>query len=108
MIQVFKAVKGISRVNADDWFDLKDVENMRPTRANTMITESGESKKLYVMNQPSCRLDVWKNFFTVRIVNEWNALPEAAKNATTTNAFKNTYDKFQMSKNSNLEQVDAT
>ena len=107
MIQVFKAVKGISRVNVDVWFDLKDPDNMRPTRANTMITESGETKKSYVMNQSTCRLDLRKNFFSQRVVNDWNALPEDAKQARTTNEFKNIYDRYQSRKYPNSDQVDA-
>ena len=35
-IQSFKAIKGISRVDSEEWFSLiKDPENMRPRRANT-------------------------------------------------------------------------
>ena len=101
MIQVFKAVKGFSRVNAGEWFDLKDPENIRPTRANTTISELGENRKSFIMNIPACRLDVRKNFFSVRVVKEWNSIPEAAKNAKTVNEFKNLYDGFVLSKNNN-------
>ena len=60
------------------------------------------------MNLQSCRLNVRKNFFNAQILTDWNALPEAVKNATTTNSFKNLYDNFKTSKNTNFDQVDAT
>ena len=99
MIQVFKSVKGFSRVNANNWFDLKDPNNLRPTRANTMIDESGESRKSFIMNLPPCRLDIRKHFFCARVVREWNSIPEVAKNANSINEFKNLYDGFESSKN---------
>ena len=99
MIQVFKSVKGFSRVNANNWFDLKDPNNLRPTRANTMIDESGESRKSFIMNLPPCRLDIRKHFFCARVVREWNSIPEVAKNANSINKFKNLYDGFESSKN---------
>ena len=91
-IQTFKAIKGFSRVEPDEWFSLKDPTITRPTRANTVVTELGETMKAHVMNMPVCRLDVRKNFYNVRIVKEWNSLPENAKNAKSINEFKNLYD----------------
>ena len=36
-----------------------------------------------------------ENFFTNRIVNRWNELPDALVQATSLNSFKNAYDKFK-------------
>ena len=93
IIQTFKAVKGINRVDADSWFDMKNPENMRPTRSNTTVSESGAIPKTHVMNVPTSRLDARKNFYNARIVKEWNGLPESLKNAKSTNEFKNLFDK---------------
>ena len=79
---------GISRVESNEWFSMKDPENTRPTRANTYTSDSGEMKKTHIMNVPSCRLDVRKNFYNVRITKEWNSLPETTKNAKSTNEFE--------------------
>ena len=95
-IQTYKAVKGISRVDSEKWFSMKDPTNMRPTRANTTMSETGPKTKSHVMNIPACRLQ--KNFYSVRIVNEWNGLPEETKSAKSTNHFKNLYDKTETSK----------
>ena len=103
-IQTFKAVKGISRVESNEWFSMKDPENTRPTRANTYISDTGETKKTHIMNVPSCRLDVRKNFYNVRITKEWNSLPETTKNAKSTNEFKNLYDKQETSYDQNNSQ----
>ena len=90
-IQTFKAIKGFSRVDSDEWFSFKDPDNMRPTRSNTTVTELGESKKTHIMNVPACRLDVRKNFYSLRITRTWNNLPEQARNAKSINEFKNWY-----------------
>ena len=96
-IQTFKAVKGISRVDSEKWFSMKDTNSMRPTRANTTMSETGPKTKSHIMNVPACRLDIRKNFYSVRIVNEWNCLPEEIKSAKSTNQFKNLYDKTETS-----------
>ena len=40
------------------------------------------------------------NFFSNRVVNNWNSLPESVVDAPNTNAFKNRLDKFQQRYNS--------
>ena len=42
-----------------------------------------------------CRLNVRKNFFSCRVVNSWNDLPEWVRGAVSVNEFKNMYDDFQ-------------
>ena len=34
------------------------------------------------------------NFFSVRVVDAWNKLPDKVKKADTTNTFKNRYDRY--------------
>ena len=36
--------------------------------------------------------ELWLNFFSVRVVDKWNDLPESIKSSTTVNNFKNNYD----------------
>ena len=38
------------------------------------------------------RTDIRKNFFSHRVVDKWNALPNVIKNARDVNHFKNQYD----------------
>ena len=47
-----------------------------------------------IIVQQSANLEVRKNFFSLRVVEHWNALPTTVKNATSVNNFKNLYDNF--------------
>ena len=38
--------------------------------------------------------DLRRNFFSFRVVDEWNKLPSAVKNAKNVNNFKNLYDSW--------------
>ena len=40
------------------------------------------------------RLDIRKNFFTVRAVDEWNKVPHSIQKLEDINELKNEYDKF--------------
>jgi len=41
-----------------------------------------------------CSLNVRKNFFSCRVVNDWNSLPNHVRMSTSVNEFKNNYDDF--------------
>jgi len=79
LIEVFKTLKGFNRVDYRQFFKL--VEHSR-TR--------GHSFKLV---KSRSRLEIRKNFFSQRVVNSWNNLPESVVEAETVNSFKNRYDK---------------
>ena len=49
----------------------------------------GNSNKLLVKR---CRYELWKNFFSNRIVNMWNSLPDYVVMSDTINTFKNRLD----------------
>ncbi len=89
MIEVFKALKGLSRLDRNKLFSL-----------NTLKLTRGHEFKLAKCRS---RLDIRKHFFSQRIVNEWNRLPGSVVSAETVNSFKNRYDKFVSS--SNLRNV---
>jgi hypothetical protein len=40
------------------------------------------------------KLDIRKNFFSQRVVNSWNGLPESVVEADSVNNFKSRYDKY--------------
>ena len=80
MIEVFKVLKGISKVDSSRWFRLADSSRTRGHR--------------YKLVKCRSRLDVRKNFFSQRVVNTWNSLPEAVVEADSVNCFKNRYDKY--------------
>jgi len=83
-IEAFKMMKGISSISPEKFFVTSTVKNTR-----------GHSLKLV---KPHCEGKVRQNFFSVRVINRWNALPEAAVAAETINSFKNQLSKLRRSK----------
>lgn len=51
----------------------------------------GNAKKMY---KPHGGPRIRSCFFSERVINDWNSLPESVKIATSVNAFKNGLDKF--------------
>lgn len=80
MIQTYKIIHGIDSVNKDLFF----------TTATTQATR-GHPYKLFMRRS---RLSVRQNTFSVRVVNDWNSLPEEIVTASTVNRFKTKLDKF--------------
>ncbi len=80
LIQVFKMIKNLDDIPEEIFF--KRDYNSR-TR--------GHSLKL---SKSYCRTDVRKYFFSNRIVDQWNRLPEHVVSSSTLNQFKNRLDIF--------------
>ena len=80
MIEVFKFLKGINKTDSRQWFHLSNNVRTRGHRLKLIKNRS--------------RLDIRKNFFSQRVVNDWNSLPEVVVEAESINSFKNRYDKF--------------
>ena len=47
-----------------------------------------------MVRQPEAKYDLSKYYFTNRVVNAWNSLPDHAVLSETTNTFKSWLDKF--------------
>ena len=82
MIAVYKILSGQDKVDRHKLFNCYGAQsrvtrlsqypdNIQPTHSNT---------------------DIRRNFFTQRIINDWNSLPQDIKESTTTNNFKKKYD----------------
>ena len=76
MIECFKYIFGMYKVST----------NFIPLDSNS--STRGHSKKLKLSAQKSCRAE----FFTRRITNAWNSLPEGVISAPTLHTFKNRLD----------------
>ena len=97
LIEVFKTLKGFNKVRKNEWFSIQQ-ESARPTRANTNIEDDGrDTRRTDILNRDGARLEVRRNFFTVRVVRYWNQLPEEVKEQRTINAFKNRLDEWTRS-----------
>ena len=79
MIEVYKMLHGKNRVDYSNFVKLS--KNIR-TRGHSLKLEKSRS-----------RLNIRKNFFSQRVINKWNELPEVIINASSVNNFKNLYDK---------------
>ena len=77
LIEMFKIMKGIYKVETEKLFEM----NKDSTR--------GHSLKV---RKKHCRLNLRKNFFTQRIVNDWNHLPQTAVDAKNVLGFKKIID----------------
>ncbi|XP_060577593.1 uncharacterized protein LOC132734763 [Ruditapes philippinarum] len=80
MIEVFKLLHHKEDINYEVFFELNNNANTR-----------GHGYKLKVK---SCRTEIRKHFFSLRVISDWNNLPEVVVNAPSLNSFKNRLDKF--------------
>ena len=78
MIECFKYLRGIYNVSGD--ILPRDLHSH--TRGHS-----------YKLKKPTAQRTVRQNFFSVRVVNAWNSLPETVVTAPSLNAFKNRIDK---------------
>ena len=84
LIETFKIIKGFSKVDYTKWFTLSHNHRTRGHR--------------YKLNKPKSRLEIRRNFFSLRVINEWNKLPNDVVEATSINMFKNRYDRYKSGK----------
>ena len=80
LIETFKLVKGITKVNYSTFFKLSENRG----RGHT-----------YKLAKDRARLNIRASFYSQRAVNSWNSLPEAVVGADSVNSFKNRLDKVK-------------
>ena len=99
LIQTFKTIKGFSKVDKNEWFQFRSAENARATRSTVEVNDGEQQDRSDVMFMGNVRLESRKQFFTIRVINKWNRLPDAVKNQQTINGFKNKYDEWKQAEN---------
>ena len=88
MIETYKIITNKVDVQPSIWFDpLTSREGAASTRSTT-----GHSN----LARKEAKSETRKNQFSVRVVPEWNALPDAVKSQPSINCFKNAYDNLQI------------
>ena len=79
LIETFKILRNLEGIRSEAFYTLENYEGLR-----------GHPLKLF---KERVHLDVRKYFFTQRIINKWNELPEDVVNKNTVNGFKNALDR---------------
>ena len=86
MIQVYKVLTGKDRVSPQTWFQIcEELDDRRGTRARAGMCN---------VERLEGRLEVRKNFWSVRVADKWNQLPDLVKTANTLDSFKNGLDNW--------------
>ncbi len=67
MVQTFKIVKGIDRVDHRTWFQLA-ADGGRATRSADCPLN---------LRQKAARLEIRRNFFSNRVIDNWNMIPSS-------------------------------
>ena len=81
MAMVYKVLTGRDQVDHEEWFT-RAGEAARATRAGA------DPMNIRIKHG---RLDIRRNFFTVRVTELWNMIPSEIKNQRTIDAFKSAY-----------------
>ena len=80
LVQAYKILKEVDNVDKSTWFQQVPADRIQHTRA----TEGGHN-----IVRTNSRLELRRNFFSQRVAERWNALPQKAKEARTVVEFKN-------------------
>ena len=88
MIQTHRILNGLDKVDPSTWFTMRCNSHDRNTRL---------SSDPLTIATPSSRLALRSNFFSVRVVSQWNHLPLPVRQASTSSMFKSAYDSHMSS-----------
>ena len=86
MIQTFRILNGVDRVEPSTWFTLaheRDRVGAANTRHSNDITRTVEGRS---------KTEVRRNFFSQRVPGQWNSLPVTTRQQPSVIAFKAAYD----------------
>ena len=83
LIETFKIIQGYNKVDRKIWFELNCDTERRSTRSTNKPNNIVKNRS---------NMDVRKNFFSQRVVDPWNSLPEEIQNAKSVAQFKHLYD----------------
>ena len=98
VIEAYKTLNGINNVVKTDWFDIAEPESIRlNTRSNTSVAVNGEqTRRDHVLIHGRAKTEIRNQSYRFRTTRAWCELPDAVKNVTSTNAFKNAYDAWTL------------
>jgi hypothetical protein len=85
MLQTFKILRGFDRVNSDTWFQRVDT---------TGRVARSAADPLHL--RQATRLEIRRQFFSKRVIEELNEVPSVIQNARTVYSFKRAYKAHRM------------
>jgi hypothetical protein len=85
MVQTFKILHRYDRVDCDKLFVRADQTNLTTRSATGPLN----------LRLQAARLEVRRNFFSIRVVEEWNKIPSTIKMASSVTSFKIRYKKHR-------------
>jgi hypothetical protein len=88
MLQVYKILTGKDNVRSECWFRMAAAGAIRTRQAAGVMN----------ILKPRSRLEVRGNFFSVRVADSWNSVPESIKMSRTIGQFKRQYKKYRSSR----------
>ena len=103
MVQVYKILNGFDKVDSSTWFTTYGLNPTRNTR------QSNYRNNLIQTSIP--KTDIRKHFFSQRVIQDWNSIPESIKDSRSIKSFKNSYDIFKGAnscRDRSLETADLT
>ena len=81
MIHVWKILFGQDHVNKNKWFS----SSYEPWENESQTRMSSDPLNLKI---PVVHTEIWRNFFSLRVINMWNDIPYEIKRAVNLNIFK--------------------
>ena len=105
LIETFKVMNGLNRADKNKWLNIKN-NITTTTRSTSNLSNDGPVRRDDFLFMEHVRLDIRKNFFNIRVIKEWNALPEKVRKQKTVNGFKNELDRWKDSSDGNQNNHD--
>ena len=87
MIQTYKILKGIDNVDRKIWFSTYGDE---ATTMTTRLSNHPLNLKRQQISKTECR----KHFFSQRVIDDWNRLPDYVKDSKNISTFKSNYSLY--------------
>jgi ribonuclease P/MRP protein subunit RPP40 len=97
MIETYKIVNRIEDVEPSTFFSIASDHHNHATRQAVTISDDGyTTTPANGLLRGQSRSELRANFFTHRVISNWNSLPSTIKNSLSVNEFKNKYDKLHL------------
>ena len=96
LIEAFKTLNGFNNVNKSNWFEIAVPDQSRHnTRSTSTIAADGVEENRTNIIRERAPTEPQNQSYRFRTAHAWSLLPDVVRNAKSTNAFKNAYEKWR-------------